>query len=521
MPGRDAEADRQAFLAAIVASCNDAMIGKDRDGIVTYWNAAAARLFGFTAEEIIGQSIRRIIPPHRAGEEVAILARVGRGEYLSHFETERLAKDGRIIPVSLTLSPIIDATGEIVGISDIARDLSETQQLAADLQQREALLRSVLDSNPDGFVVIDAQGAIKFFSHAAERMFGYAADEVAERNVAMLMPEPYAGAHDGYMRHYLDTGEKRIIGIGRVVAGRRKDGTTFPMDLQVGEVRTPGERRFTGFVRDLTEREERDRRLAELQSELMHVARLSELGQMVSALAHEVNQPLTAVSNYLRGMRRLLDDNSHPMVRVALDRVTEQTDRARAIIQSLRNLVKKEDRPRGPEDLEALMVETSALVLAGRSRRVTLTIAVEPAAQSVLIDRVQVQQVLLNLMRNAVEAMEAVPERRLTLRAQREEARVIVAVGDTGPGLSEVVQARLFQPFVTTKAEGLGVGLSICRTIVEAHGGQLTVESVPSMGTTFRFSLPVVPAEGAPRDDHEPDIDQGGKGDAAVKEGSV
>ncbi|GAB0117329.1 PAS domain S-box protein [Acidisoma sp. 7E03] len=495
----DATGSEQAFLAAIVASSNDAMIGKDLTGRVTYWNAAAERLFGFGGPEIIGQSISRIIPPDRSGEELSILDRVGRGEYLRHFETTRLTKDGRIIPVSLTLSPILDAAGRIIGISDIVRDLSATQQLAADLQQREALLRSILDTNPDGFVVIDGRGAIKFFSHAAERMFGYTAEEVADQNVAILMPEPYAAAHERYMDHYMETGERRIIGIGRVVAGRRKDGTTFPMDLQVGEARVPGERRFTGFVRDLTEREERDRRLAELQSELMHVARLSELGQMVSALAHEVNQPLTAVSNYLRGMRRLLDEHSHPLLPQALERVTEQTDRARAIIQSLRNLVKKGDRPRSVENLEDLVVETSALVLAGRNRRVNLTIGIEPEAQRVMIDRVQVQQVLLNLMRNAVEAMEAEPVQRLAVQATRTGDRVGVTVADTGPGLSETVQARLFQPFVTTKADGLGVGLSICRTIIDAHGGQLTVRSAPGEGTTFAFSLPAAAA--APADD--------------------
>lgn len=498
MANPDQAERQQALLAAMVASSNDAMIGKDRAGIVTYWNGAAERMFGFAAQEIIGQSISRIIPPDRAGEELSILDRVGRGEYLQHFDTERIAKDGRVLAVSLTLSPIVDASGAVIGISDIVRDLSETQQLAADLRQREALLRSILDTNPDGFVVIDERGAIKFFSHAAERMFGYTAEEVADRNVAMLMPEPYAGAHDRYMQHYAETGEKRIIGIGRVVAGRRKDGTTFPMDLQVGEALVPGERRFTGFVRDLTEREERDRRLAELQSELMHVARLSELGQMVSALAHEVNQPLTAVSNYLRGMRRLLDENSHPLFPQALDRVTEQTDRARGIIQSLRNLVKKGDRPRSVENFEALVVETSALVLAGRNRRVNLSIAIDPAAQTVMIDRVQVQQVLLNLMRNAVEAMEDAPLQRLTVGARQIGERALVAVADSGPGLSDEVQARLFQPFVTTKADGLGVGLSICRTIVEAHGGQLTVTSLPGEGTTFSFSLPIAADETVP-----------------------
>jgi two-component system sensor kinase FixL len=488
------EGDLQALLAAIASSSNDAIIGKDRTGRITYWNAAAERLFGYPAAEIIGQFISRIIPAGRAGEEVAILDRVGRGEYLAHFETERMTKDGRIIPVSLTLSPILGPDGAVIGISDIARDLSETQQLATALQQREALLRSILDSNPDGFIVIDERAIVKVFSVAAERMFGYAAEEIVGRNISMLMPEPYAGAHDGYMQRYRDTGDRRIIGIGRVVAGRRKDGSTFPMDLQVGEAAAPGERCFTGFLRDLTEREDHDRRLAELQSELMHVGRLSELGQMASALAHEVNQPLTAVANYLRGMRRLLNEDSPPLLRQGIEKVAEQAERARAIVQSLRNLVKKEERPRSAEDLEALVLETAALVLAGMSRRVALIQDIPADAQAVFIDRVQVQQVLLNLMRNAVQAMEGRPLQRLTVRAKRDGERVEITVGDTGTGLSDAVRERLFQPFVTTKADGLGVGLSICRTIVEAHGSHLTVTSIAGEGATFRFAVPAAPS---------------------------
>lgn len=492
------DGDMRPLLAAIAFSSNDAIIGKDRTGKITYWNAAAERLFGYPACEIIGQSISRIIPPDRGGEETLILNRVGRGEFLQHFETERVTKDGRIIPVSLTLSPILGQDGAVVGISDIVRDLSETQTLAVALRQREALLRSILDSNPDGMIVIDESGIIEVFSVTAERMFGYKASEVVGRDVSLLMPDDYSEAHEGYMRRYRETGEQRIIGIGRVVAGRRKDGSTFPMDLHVGEATVPGERRFTGFVRDLTEREDRDRRLAELQFELTHVARLSELGQMASALAHEVNQPLTAVANYLRGMRRLLNAETPPLLRQGIEKVAEQAERARAIVQSLRNLVKKEERPRSAEDLGALVLETAALVLAGMSSRVSLIEDIPADAQAVFIDRVQVQQVLLNLMRNAVEAMEGRPVQRLTVRARRVGERVEIAVSDTGTGLSEAVRERLFRPFVTTKPDGLGVGLSICRTIVEAHGSELTVTSIPDKGTTFLFGVPAHAESEAP-----------------------
>ncbi|MBI2718911.1 MAG: PAS domain S-box protein, partial [Rhizobiales bacterium] len=173
----------------------------------------------------------------------------------------------------------------------------------AAIVEREAHLQSILDTVPDGMIVIDERGIVLSFSAAAERIFGYTADEVCGRNVNLLMPSPHREHHDDYIRRYLTTGERRIVGIGRVVAGQRKDGSTFPMELAVGEVSQGSRRLFTGFVRDITERQLTRQRLQELQSELSHVSRVSEMGQMASALAHEINQPLTAASNYLQAAR--------------------------------------------------------------------------------------------------------------------------------------------------------------------------------------------------------------------------
>jgi two-component system sensor kinase FixL len=279
------------------------------------------------------------------------------------------------------------------------------------------------------------------------------------------------------MQRYVATRERRIIGIGRVLVGQRKDGSSFPMELRVGEVEVPGSHLFTGFMRDLTERQDRERRLNELQAELIHVSRLSELGQMVSALAHEVNQPLTAMTNYISGIRRLLAGAELSPLARAVDKVAEQAERASGIVQSLRGLVRKESRPRQTEDLETMIQETSELRIGAD-------------ATHAVVDKVQIQQVLLNLMRNAVEAMAGSPRRRLTIATARRADRIEVRIADTGPGLSPEVAARLFMPFVTTKAEGLGVGLSICRTIVEAHGGRLVADSPAGGGAAFRFTLP-------------------------------
>jgi two-component system sensor kinase FixL len=324
-------------------------------------------------------------------------------------------------------------------------------------------------------------------------MFGYGQDEIIGHNIRMLMPAQQAAHHDSYLKHYLKTGERRIIGIGRIVVARRKDGSTFPMELQIGEVSSPGTRLFTGFVRDLTEPQERDRRLAELQAELIHVSRLNELGQMVSALAHEVNQPLTAMANYLHGIKRLLTDETPAALKNAIDKVSEQSERARHIVQSLRSMVRKETVERRTENLELIIHEMTALALIGATGTIHLAIDVPADATAVLIDKVQIQQVLLNLMRNAVEAMRDSTRRVLKISALRRNDRIEIHITDTGCGLADSVRSRLFQPFVTTKAEGLGVGLSICRTILESHGGELHFHSETGGGTTFSFSVPAAP----------------------------
>lgn len=486
-------ADGQAglWLAAITGSIEDAIIGTGLDGRVIAWNPAAERIFGYPAEEILGRPLTTIVPPARLAEQADIIRRIGAGERRITLETEHQCKDDRIIPVSLTVTPIHDDTGALIGISRLARDLSEVRRMDVEVQRGRAVLQSILESVPDALVIIDGHGIIQSFSAAAERVFGYATHEVVGCNVSMLMPSPYRDAHDSYLARYFATGERRIIGIGRIVVGLRKDGATFPMELAVGEVKLSGMRLFTGFVRDLTERQVRERRLAELQAELLHVSRLNELGQMVSALAHEVNQPLTAMSTYVSGVRRLLGAGRLEQALQAIERVAEQAERARQIIQRLRDLVRKRGTEKRIENLAQTIEEASALALAGVGGRIHFTIEVEADPTAVVMDKVQIQQVLINLIRNAVDAVAERPDPHISVSAVRKNDTVEVIVADSGPGLSPYVRARLFQPFVTTKPQGMGVGLSVSRTIVEAHGGQLWADEAPGGGAVFRFTLPV------------------------------
>jgi two-component system sensor kinase FixL len=488
-------------LAAIVASSDDAIIGKTLDGIVTDWNRSAEAIFGYTAEEITGKPIAILLPLGQEDESAAILDRLRGGERVDHFETRRRRKDGEIIDVSLTVSLVVDDLGRLLGASKVARDITAAKRAQTVLAEREAHLQSVLDTVPDAMVVIDTRGIMQSFSATAERLFGYSAAEAVGQNVSTLMPAPYQGQHDGYLTRYLTTGERRVIGIGRLVVGKRKDGTTFPMELSVGEMRSGDRRFFTGFVRDLTERQETQQRLQDLQAGVIHMSRFTALGEMASTLAHELNQPLTAVASYLKGCMRLLDaDQDHPIppVRDAIERAAEQALRAGQIIRRLRDFVARGETERQVENLAKLIEGASALALIGvKETGVRATLEFDPNVGSVLADKVQVQQVLFNLIRNAVEAMQETAVRQLLVQTRKlDEETVEISVVDTGPGIAPDIAEQLFQPFVTTKRHGMGVGLSISRTIIEAHGGRLWAEPNPGGGTAFRLTLRTIGAEG-------------------------
>ena len=488
-------------LAAIVASSEDAIVGKTLEGIVTDWNQAAESIFGYSATEMVGQSISLLVPPGLEDEEAEILRRIGRGERIEHFETKRRRKDGGIIDVSVTISPVFDRQGDIIGASKIARDITATKRAQQLLMEREAHLQSVLNTVPDAMIVIDPKGVIQSFSATAETLFGYSAEEAIGKNVSTLMPEPDRSRHDSYLARYMTTGERRIIGIGRVVVGRRKNGATFPMELAVGEVKLGEKRHFTGFVRDLTERQETQKRLQELQAELVHMARLTALGEMASTLAHELNQPLTAAASYLNGARRLLDGGRQddlPMVRGAIESAAEQALRAGQIIRRLREFVARGESDRQPEDLHRLVEEACALALVGaKEAGIHFTLHLADDLPLVMADKVQIQQVLVNLIRNAIDAMQDIATRELTVSVFLADAETVqIDVRDTGSGIAAEILPQLFQPFVTSKPHGMGVGLSISRTIAESHGGRLWAEPGPDSGTIFHLTLRIADAEG-------------------------
>jgi PAS domain S-box-containing protein len=266
------------------------------------------------------------------------------------------------------------------------------------LLEREARLQSVLATIPDAIVIIDEMGTIESFSPAASRLFGYAPEEVIGKNLKLLMPSPYRSEHDGYLARYRATGERRIIGIGRIVVGQRRDGTTFPLELAVGEARVGERRIFTGFIRDITAQQGTDQRLHELQAELLHVSRVSAMGHMISALAHELNQPLTANASYMTAARRTLasgDVTQMPRVLELMAKAANQAVRAGQIIRRLRDFVEKREMSRAEESLNKVVEEALALGLVGvADLNVRARIDLHPDLPPVLVDVIRADRTL-------------------------------------------------------------------------------------------------------------------------------
>jgi two-component system sensor kinase FixL len=422
---------------------------------------------------------------------VAVLSLVGIGLATGPAVPVEVRGIAAVVLGAAALSSVTWLAREVLAIRHRARRTEET------LLERDTHLQSILDTVLDATVVIDRKGTMLSFNASAVRQFGYSPEEVIGQNVKMLMPSPYQEQHDGYMDRYLMTGEKRIIGVDRVVVGRRKDGSTFPMKLAVGEMRRGDLIYFTGFIRDLTEREQSAAMLDQARSELARLARLNELGEMASTLAHELNQPLSAIANYVQGSRRMIQalDSAPPMLATALDETAKQALRAGDIIRHLREFVTRGETDKEPQDIKHLIEEAGALALVGsKERGIKSVFDFSEQGGTVLVDRVQIQQVLINLMRNAMEAMRDSPRKDLVVRTRTEGDRLVVEVEDTGPGIAEDIAPQLFQPFVTSKASGMGIGLSISRRIIESHGGELVVASSPN-GAVFSFSLPILAEE--------------------------
>ena len=468
-----------ALLRAIVESSDDAIIGKALDGTIVSWNGGAERSYGHTAAEAIGRSITLIIPDDRRDEQHRILDEIKAGRRVPPYETIRVTRDGRHVAVSLTVSPIVNADGRVVGASAVGRDITAAKRVEAALRSSEERYRSIIDSAVDAILVIDRRGCIEEFNAAAGRMFGFTSQDVVGCNVNVLMPQPYRDEHDGYMGRYLATGEKRIIGIGREVIGRRKDGSTFPLRLSVGEMVIDGEPKFTGILHDLTAR-------VQLESQLREQAALTRLGEMAAVVAHEVKNPLTGIRGAVQiiGSRLPAGSRDADVIKEIVSRIDALNDLMKDLL-----LFARPPQPRmASVDPVPIVATVIGLARQDPSAR-AVAFDLDGAAPPIHADPELLKLILQNLLLNAVHAVQGRGSIRVEIRAS--DATCAIAVIDTGPGIPPEVREKLFTPFFTTKSRGTGLGLSTAKRFVEAQGGSISIECPASGGTTVVIRLPL------------------------------
>lgn len=494
--------ESRAVLASIVENTDDAVIGKRLDGTITVWNRAAARLFGYTAREMLGRNIRLLIPPERMHEEDYIIGRLKQGEHIEHYQSQRLAKTGKLIDVDLTVSPIRDEQGTLIGASKIARDISGQMRTESALRESESRFRQLADSMPQIVWVTRADGQVDYYNL---RWYEYTG-----------LPQIPANVEESYWRsviHPDDSQKTRDKWMDAITRGQPHLDETRIREAATGEYRWHLVRgvpvrdddgkivRWFGTCTDIEEIKRADERQKDQHSTLAHMERIRTMGQMASGLAHELNQPLGAILNYTVALQTALskgvDSKGAKLAKSISDEIIAQTTRAGEIVRRMRAFVKKQ-RPDGqPQSLNTL-VRDSMTMLAYDLRQAHLhpQLKLDEKLPLVLVDGIQIQQVLVNLIRNAIDAMaDTLPaHRRLRIATTAADGQAWVHVTDGGCGISPEVGSKIFDSFFTTKSHGLGMGLALCRTIIEDHGGHITARPNDDWGATFSFSVRAAPA---------------------------
>jgi two-component system sensor kinase FixL len=463
-------------------------------------------IVGYERGELLRKTIDEITHPLDLPRDRHTRAIMVAGE-IGHDSGEKryIRKDGRTVWVNVTRSAVYDPAGGLQFFVAVVEEIGARKEAEARLITGEAQYRAIFDSAVEAMAVIDAKGVIQSVNPSVQRIFGYVPADLIGSNITMLMPETIGSKHDSYLDRYRQTGQRAIIGIGREVVGQRSDGTVFPLDLSVAEWEREGETFFTGIMRDISQRKGTETalrasedRLRLLQNEFAHLARVNDLGEMAAAIAHEINQPLTAIVNYLNtGLFYAVEGYSEDAfadTEQVMREAAAQALRAGDIVRRLREFVGKGEGGRTVEAADPLVDSSMALALIdARSRGILVERRPGALDTEVEVDVVQIQQVLVNLLRNAVDALDSAGKdevRRLSVVTSAGDDFVEIAVADNGPGIAPKVAGRLFEPFMTTKAKGMGMGLSVCRRLIEAHGGTISAESNPTIGATFTVKLP-------------------------------
>jgi two-component system sensor kinase FixL len=478
---RSDESRNEGRWRSIIESAVDGIILINARGRIEAFNQAAERLFGYTEAEVLGRNVNVLMPQPYHGEHDTYLARyldTGRRTIIGiGREVSGMRKDGTVFPLLLSVGEAdVDGERKFTGI---VHDLSERVGLEERLRSSEARWRSIVESAVDGIVVIDSRGRIESFNAAAERLFGYAEGDVVGQNINILMPSPYHEEHDGYMARYLRTGERHIIGIGREVTGKRRDGTLFPVHLSVGEMSVNGERKFTGILHDLSAR-------IRIEAQLREQTALARLGEMAAVIAHEVKNPLAGVRGAIQviGGRLPKDSKDAAIVKEIVNRIDALDEMMKDLL-----LFARPPQPRpSPIDLAGLIRTTVDLLMADPALK-QLDVRVDGDARPAHGDAELLKIVFQNLLVNAAQAVQGRGTIHVTIEPIDGRCRVILR--DSGPGMTRDVLDKIFTPFFTTKARGTGLGLPTAKRIVEAHAGSIAIECPPAGGTAVTIDLPL------------------------------
>jgi PAS domain S-box-containing protein len=504
-PGKDfAQAEER--MRSVIDHVVDGIITIDQRGTVSTFNRAAERIFGYSADEVVGRNVRILMPePYRSEHDGYInnYLRTGQAKIIGvGREVFGQRKGGATFPMELAISEFRFGTSRYY--TGIVRDITERKRAEEELRRAEERMRSVLDHVVDGIITIDERGHIESFNPAAEKLFGYRAAEVVGENVKLLMPEPYRAEHDGYVQNYLRTGQARIIGIGREVVGRRKDGGTFPMELAVSEFHIGQRRYFTGIVRDITERKRLEDQLRQRVAELAAADR--QKNEFLAMLGHELRNPLAPMSNALYLLKHshadgALLEQAEGMIERQLQHLVRLVDDLLDVSRIIRGTI---ELRRERIDLAAAVrraMETAQPVVDANGHVVEAALPGRPV--HVMGDLIRLAQVIANLLTNA--AKYSTRPGRITVRLAREGAEAVVAVRDEGEGIPPELLPRVFDLFVqgghtlARSQGGLGIGLTLVRRLVQMHGGRVSaVSRGEGLGSEFCVRLPALPELEAP-----------------------
>ena len=479
-PGDSAAASDAARWRSIIESAVDGIIVIDELGRIEAFNPAAERLFGYTEDELRGRNVNVLMPSPYHEEHDGYLARyletgtkkiIGSGR-----EVTGRRRDGTTFPLHLSVGEMLVPGGR--KFTGILHDLTERVSLENRLRASEARWRAVIESAVDAIIVIDAHGCVEAFNPAAERLFGYSEQDVVGQNVNVLMPSPYHEQHDDYLERYLRTGIHKIIGMGREVTGLKRDGTTFPLHLSVGEMSVAGERKFTGILHDLSARVAMEARLREQEA-------LARLGEMAAVLAHEIKNPLAAVRGAIQviGTRLPADSKDAAIVKEIVNRIDSLNELMKDLL-----LFARPPRPQLiPLQIRPLLSSTATLLRADPALN-SVRIDIEGTDAAISADPGLLQIVFLNLLVNGAQAVGHGGA--ITITVDSTDGHCCVTVKDNGPGIAADIREKIFTPFFTTKSRGSGLGLPTAKRLVEAHDGTIDIECPPDGGTIVTVQLP-------------------------------